>query len=112
MSSLSIKIHRIKKWFFKKDTWKQVFIIGIIAFLLLSSAMFLWVATLRIPDLQSFQDRVLSGSTKIYDKTGEVILYDLNKDVRQQVVAYDQISEHIKHATIAIEDAEFYNSIL
>jgi membrane peptidoglycan carboxypeptidase len=67
----------------------------------------LWVATLRIPDLQSFQQKILTGSTKIYDKTGEIVLFDLNQNVKQQVVPFDQISDNIKKATIAIEDEDF-----
>jgi membrane peptidoglycan carboxypeptidase len=33
----------------------------------------------------------------------------LNQNVKQQVVPFDQISDNIKKATIAIEDEDFYN---
>lgn len=92
----------------KKELGKQIIFGGLIIFMIVSGGVALWVATLRIPDMQSFQDKILAGSTKLYDKTGEVLLYDLNKDVKQQVVPYDEISQKIKNATIAIEDEGFY----
>src|SRR4051812_1533573 len=98
----------VKKWFMKKDLGKQIVLLALIAFMFISGGVALWVATLRIPDLQSFQEHILSGSTKIYDKTGQVLLYDLNQDVRQQVIDFEKISPNIKKATIAIEDEKFY----
>ncbi|MBX4198054.1 PBP1A family penicillin-binding protein [Candidatus Parcubacteria bacterium] len=95
-------------WFKSKDLRKQIILVVLIAFMFISGLVALWVATLRIPDLQSFEDKILSGSTKIYDRTGEVLLYDLNQDVKQQVVPFEKISPNIKEATIAIEDEQFY----
>jgi 1A family penicillin-binding protein len=68
-----------------------------------------WFSTFRMPDLQSFEDRSVSQSTKIYDRTGEVLLFDVNQDIKRKVVAYDQISNNLKKATVAIEDADYYN---
>jgi 1A family penicillin-binding protein len=62
-----------------------------------------------MPDLQSFQNQVLSGSTKIYDRTGNILLYDLNQNEKQEVVPFDQISPYVKDATISIEDPNFYS---
>lgn len=70
--------------------------------------LFVWAATLRIPDLESFDERIVRQSTKIYDRTGEVLLFDVHEDVQRTVIPYEQISHHIKNATIAIEDTEFY----
>lgn len=67
-----------------------------------------WVATLDIPDLSSFEERKILQSTKIYDRTGEVLLYDLHQDVRRTIIPYDQISRHIKNATVAVEDDTFF----
>lgn len=72
------------------------------------SALFLWVATLQVPTLDGFEARQITQSTKIYDRTGKVLLFDLHDDVRRTVVPLDKISRHLKNATIAIEDTEFY----
>src|SRR3989344_3492307 len=84
-------------------------VIGIVSFLLfVSGTFFIWAATLKIPDVQSVEDRKVSQSAKIYDRTGTVLLYDLNKDVTRSVVPIGEMSVNVRNATVAIEDAEFY----
>lgn len=76
----------------------------------LAAGLFLfWVATLTIPNIQSFEERRVGVSTKIYDRTGTVVLYDLNQNTRRTVVKDEEISDYIKQATVAIEDAGFYS---
>ncbi len=76
--------------------------------LLLGAGFLVWLATLDIPDLSTFEERQVLQSTKIYDRTGEVMLYDLHQDVRRTIVPFEEISQHVKDATIAIEDDQFY----
>lgn len=101
---------QIKRWFkrhFKDiliDGAIAVFVIGLIA----TGGIIVWVSTLDIPDLSSFEQRRVLQSTKIYDRTGEILLYDLYQDVRRTIVPGEEISHHIKNATVAIEDDEFY----
>ncbi len=73
--------------------------------------LFIWVATFDIPDIQSFNDRRIEQSTKIYDNSGEVLLYDLNRDVRRTTVPLSDISENLQAATLAIEDSGFYSHL-
>src|SRR3989344_4482836 len=68
----------------------------------------LWLGNMEIPNLDTIGERRVSQSTKIFDRTGEILLYDIHKDVRRTVVPFDQISRNIKNATVAIEDASFY----
>jgi 1A family penicillin-binding protein len=70
--------------------------------------LLLWISTLEIPDLQAFEQRRVLQSTKIYDRTGEVLLYDLHQDVRRTIVPYEHISRNIVNATVAIEDDTFF----
>lgn len=70
--------------------------------------IFFWLSTFKLPDLKSFETRLVAQSTKIYDRTGEVLLFDVNQDIKRKVVSYDEISANIKKATVAIEDADFY----
>lgn len=109
MSKKYVRYQKFWSWFSKKDLWVRIIMTAAIAFLFASGGMILWVATLKIPDLQSFQDKVLAGSTKVYDKTGEILLFDLNENARQHVVPFEDISQHVKDATIAIEDEDFYS---
>ncbi len=72
------------------------------------SGFLLWATTIQIPDFGLFETRKVAQSTKIYDRTGKILLYDVHKDVRRTVVTFDQISPDIKNATVAIEDEQFY----
>lgn len=94
---------RIKRHF--KKGLIYLFALGFICLGLIT----LWISTFKMPDLKSFEERTVAQSTKIYDRTGEVLLFDLNQDIKRQVVAYDQISDYVKKGTVAIEDANFYN---
>ncbi len=75
---------------------------------LFAGSVLLWAATLRLPDFDVFEERKVAQSTKIYDRTGEVLLYDLHENAQRTVIPFDKISRHAKNATVAIEDAEFY----
>ena len=74
----------------------------------LTGALILWVALVPTPDISSFADRQVSQSTKIYDRTGQILLYDYNRDARREVVPLDDISPNASKAVIAIEDSSFY----
>lgn len=87
----------------------RVAYIGIGVLMLVAGAGILWAAFTPIPDLNSFDSRKVAQSTKIYDREGKTVLYDLNHDVRRNVVPLTEISPNLQKAAIAIEDSEFYN---
>lgn len=76
-------------------------IIGIIGFLV----MFAWYSK----DLPKPGEVVRKEgfSSKIYDREGQ-LLYDLYEEERRNPVSFEQIPDDLKHATIAIEDKDFY----
>lgn len=86
----------------------KIVLVGVILGLLAGGGLLLWVSTLEMPSFDSFSERVVAKSTKIYDRTGEILLYDVYKDVKRQIVPFENISKNIKNATLAIEDNEFY----
>ena len=87
-------------------------IILTVAFCFFGAGVFLlWATTLKIPDFNSLEYRKTTESTKIYDRTGEVLLYDIHEDVKSTEVPFYDISREIKNATVAIEDAEFYDHL-
>lgn len=79
------------------------------ALLFCLGAILLWGASLRVPDLSDLSTRKVAQSTKIYDRTGQILLYDMAQNVRRTVVPFEDISPYIKNATLAIEDKNFYN---
>jgi 1A family penicillin-binding protein len=79
------------------------------ALLFLAGAGLIWVALTPTPDLTSFANREVIQSTKIYDRTGQTVLYDFgSSDVRRESVPLASVSPDIRNATIAIEDSDFY----
>jgi penicillin-binding protein 1C len=69
---------------------------------------FLAISFSPIPDIQSFATRQVDQSTKIYDRSGQVLLFDYNRDTKRQVVPLSAMSPYVIQATLAIEDANFY----
>ena len=55
-----------------------------------------WISTFQMPELKSFDARTVSQSTKIYDRTGQVLLFDLNQNLKREVIPYTEISKYIK----------------
>ena len=109
MKAIGALKKQAKKWFHKNKPLLTNIAIGVLAAgIFLGSGLILWAATLKTPDLNSFDSRLAGMSTKIYDRTGDILLYDVNQAVRRTVVPYEEISPYLKNATISIEDASFY----
>jgi len=62
-----------------------------------------------LPDPTKISQRHLTESTKIYDRTGQIILYDIHGEEKRTVIPYEEIPQFVKDATIAIEDDNFYH---
>lgn len=68
----------------------------------------LWVAR-DLPSPETFGERQVIESTKIYDRTGEVLLYEIHGEERRTLIPENQIPETIKHAVVVVEDERFYS---
>lgn len=53
--------------------------------------------------------RAVSETSIIYDSTGEHELYRLHGEENRKVVSHEDIPDHMRRATIAAEDDNFYN---
>lgn len=90
---------------------REVTVVGISVCFLIGGLMTFWVSTFQLPDLSVFDERRVNESTRIYDRTGKILLYDVHNNIKRKNVAYEEISRHAKNATVAIEDTEFYEHI-
>jgi len=61
-----------------------------------------------LPDPNKLINRVVPESTKIYDRKGETILWEIHGDQKRTIVELDKISNYIKWGTISAEDKTFY----
>jgi membrane peptidoglycan carboxypeptidase len=62
-----------------------------------------------LPDITDISGDNLGGSISYYDRTGKVLLWQDYNAVKRVPVASEEMSQHIKEATIATEDRNFYS---
>lgn len=104
---------RIKKKLKDKKFRKKVLIVAGVAvgiFLLSVAGVFAYFSK-DLPSPDRINARDVAQSTKIYDRTGDILLYEVHGEVKRTVVPLDQMSENIQKATIAAEDQHFYKHV-
>jgi 1A family penicillin-binding protein len=74
---------------------------------LLFAILFLYYSK-DLPDPNKLLAREVPESTKIFARDGS-LLYEIHGEVKRTQVGLDQISDNLKHATVAIEDKNFYH---
>ncbi len=87
---------------------RNVIIGGLSLCFLFGGMLIVLVSLAEVPDFSSFNDRIVANSTKIYDRTGEILLYDVHQDIKRTEIDPATISSNLKNATVAIEDSTFY----
>lgn len=92
-----------------KKCFKILFSLLFVAFIAGLSLFFYYTKDLPRPEV--FTEAQLNLSTKIYDRTGEVVLSNIYGEERRTYVPLSQISINMQNAVIATEDADFYNHI-
>ena len=102
---------RFKDWWFTKDGALAALRIAGTAFgvvILGVAGLFLYFAR-DLPNPGELNAASLQQTTRFYDRTGEEVLYEVFGDQNRTFVDLDDMSEHVQHATIAIEDRNFYD---
>jgi membrane peptidoglycan carboxypeptidase len=97
----------------EKITWKEIVIwtgaaiagLLILGFFVL--ALLVAILSIGLPDVHDLDKLNVSQSTTIYDREGNV-MYVKHGGENRQYVSYDNISENIINATVAIEDDQFW----
>lgn len=64
-----------------------------------------------LPDPDRLTDRKIAQSTKIYDRTGEHVLYEIFADEKRTLIQLDDLPEDLINGVIATEDTAFYEHI-
>ncbi|MBD3281559.1 PBP1A family penicillin-binding protein, partial [Candidatus Uhrbacteria bacterium] len=103
---------RNKDW---KTTAKSIAVIVVVAGLALSllgalalTITMAWISR-DLPEPDTLLTRQVAQSTKIYDRTGETLLYEVHGDEKRTLVELKDMPDCMKQATIALEDKDFYN---
>ncbi len=66
------------------------------------------IITKDFPRPEKFSEGIVAESTKIYDKTGQTLLYEIAGNEKRTVVALEKIPSQMIEAAIATEDRNFY----
>lgn len=81
---------------------------GLLAGIVLLTILFLWYGR-DLPTPGKLSASNLAQSTRIMDRKG-VVIYDIYNQQNRTYVELKDISQHLKLATIAIEDKDFYTN--
>lgn len=95
----------------KKKTIEYIVLGFLIFFFSASSlglALFIYYAK-DLPRPEKFTEKPFVESTKIFDRTGEVLLYEMHGEEKRELVSLSSIPEHLKWAVLSTEDANFYS---
>ena len=99
----------------QKPLWKRILIIALFVFggLFLAGTafvlgLFIYYAK-DLPNPEKINKRVLAESTKIYDRTGDHLLYEIYGEEKRTTIKGEDIPDTVKYAIIALEDRSFYN---
>lgn len=79
---------------------------GLIVLFVFAGGAVAWVSQ-DLPQPGALINRTVKESTKIYDRTGTTLLYEIG-EVHRTRVKLDDVSPHMRNATIVTEDREFY----
>lgn len=86
-----------------------VFILVFFLFAVSVSALYVSFVVTQLPSPSALSTKRISQSTKIYDRTGEMLLFEAHGDEKRTIIPFEEIPGHMKQAVLAAEDANFYN---
>ena len=79
-------------------------------FLAIFAVFFIFVFYAKdLPRPEVFTEKHTAQSTKIYDRTGQVLLYEIYGEEKRTIVPLESVPDYLREAVIAIEDANFYH---
>ncbi len=90
--------------------WLTILKFSFVFFVILSLVGVIGVVKISrdLPDPNKLINREVAQSTKIYDRTGQTILYEIHGDQKRTLVSLNDIPLNVRNATISIEDKGFY----
>jgi 1A family penicillin-binding protein len=94
--------------------WKRLFRallwiggIGLVLGFFMVTIALAWVSR-DLPDPNTLSTREVPQSTRIYDRTGEHLLYEIHGDEKRTLIKIADVPRYVPMATVSIEDRKFY----
>lgn len=101
----------MKLFYGVKKIIKFIFLFCLFSFLIGGAAvagLFLYFSR-DLPDPTQLNKKNFSESTKIYDRAGEHLLFEIHGEAKRTVIDRTKITPEVKAATVVAEDADFWN---
>ena len=89
-----------KRYFKQIAALVLILVIGLIG-------LFAWLSK-DLPDPNKLTEREVAQSTKIYDRTGEHLLYEIHGEQKRTIIRLEEVPAYAIQATLALEDQRFY----
>lgn len=87
------------------------FVFVLLAAFLLSGGIVTIIVWRGLPAPDRLTERSINESTRIYDRTGKVLLYEIHGEEKRTIIPLEEIPPYVKYAAVAAEDHNFYNHI-
>src|SRR3990167_8123688 len=97
-----------RKWRSYLKAFVRLVLLFMVIGLALGMGVFFFIAR-DLPSPDAIIARQVSESTKIYDRAGQNVLYNIHGEEKRTIVPWENIPETVKAATLASEDSSFYN---
>ena len=86
----------------------KIFVFCFLFFVFCSLLLFIYYAK-DLPRPEKFIEKPFIQSTKIFDRSGQILLYELYGEEKRTLVPLGEMPEYLKQAVILAEDADFYH---
>ena len=86
----------------------KISLLGFFSIVILAVGIFVYYSR-DLPKSSQIAERRVAESTKILDRTGQVLLYEIHGEERRTIVPFDEMPKSIKDATVVAEDDQFYS---
>ncbi len=98
------------KWQLVRKIFITTIITGLLLFLLFAFGLTVTLAWISrdLPDPNTLMNRDVPLTTKIFDRTGTQILYEIHGDQNRSLIQIKDLPLYVPQATVAIEDKNFY----
>lgn len=84
----------------------SIFAVALVFGVVLATVIMYFFFTPSVDDLLTHHT---SETSALYDRSGQHVLYEIHGEENRKIVAHNEIPDTIRRATLAIEDADFYN---
>ncbi|MBD3238842.1 MAG: PBP1A family penicillin-binding protein [Candidatus Moranbacteria bacterium] len=105
--AILIKKTNYKKWFF---LFLKIGLISAALGIICVIGVYVYFSK-DLVDPSHAHERKISQSTKIFDRTGEVLLYEMHGEEKRTVIPFQEMPDYVKQGAMAAEDKRFYSHI-